>query len=60
VHADATLALEVARPQICPDGKISRAKFQARRAELRRKLDAKLINQAEFDRYETELVGCME
>jgi hypothetical protein len=55
-----TLTLLVARPKICPDGKLTREQFARKRAELRKKLDAGLISREEFDRYETELVGCLE
>ncbi len=60
VQADVVLTLEIARPQICPGGKISRARFDEKRTELRRKLDAGLISKEDFERYEAELVGCME
>ncbi len=59
-QTEASLTLEVARPQICPGGKISRATYKTKLAELRRKLDAGLISKEDFERYEAELVGCME
>ena len=59
-HAQAVLHLEVARPQLCPEGNISHQRFLEKRAELRRKLDAGLISKDDYDRYEAELVGCMK
>jgi hypothetical protein len=50
----------VARPQICPDGKLSREEFARKRDELRRKLGAGLITKAEYQKYEAELVACLE
>lgn len=58
--AQALLHLEVARPQLCPEGRITRERFLEKRAELRRKLAAGLISKDDYDRYEAELVGCMK
>jgi hypothetical protein len=60
VRAQAILHLEVARPQLCPGGRITRERFVEKRTELRRKLDAGLISKEDYDRYEAELVGCMK
>jgi hypothetical protein len=50
----------VSRPQICPDGQLTREEFARKRDELRRKLDAGLITKAEYQKYEAELVACLE
>jgi hypothetical protein len=60
VRAQATLHLEVGRPQLCPGGRITRERFLEKRADLRRKLDAGLISKEDYERYEAELVGCMK
>ena len=57
---EVVLPLVVARPRICPHGKLTREAFTKKRAELRGTLDAGLISQDEYDRYEAELVGCLE
>jgi hypothetical protein len=59
-HAQAILHLEVARPQLCPEGRITRERFLEKRTELRKKLDAGLISKDDYDRYEAELVRCMK
>jgi hypothetical protein len=55
-----SLTLVVARPNICSEGKLSRDAFEKKRAELRRALENKYISREEYERYEAELVGCME
>jgi hypothetical protein len=50
----------VGRPQICPDGKLTREKFATKRSDLRRKLAAGLITEAELEKYEADLVACLE
>jgi hypothetical protein len=59
-EVDVTLALLVSRPKICPEGKLSRDKFNTKRIALRKKLDEGLISQEEHDKYYAELVECLE
>jgi hypothetical protein len=54
------LSALIARPQICPEGKLTREDFARKRDELRRKLAAGLITKAEYQKYEAELVACLE
>jgi hypothetical protein len=54
------LKVLVARPKICPSGKLTRPEFVKKREELRKTLEAGVISQEEYERYEAELVGCME
>jgi hypothetical protein len=64
-HADSkaveseVITLVIARPAICPDGKLTRAQFETKRAELKRTLAEGIITQEEYDRYEEQLVGCL-
>jgi hypothetical protein len=47
-------------PALCPDGKLTRASYASKRGKLdaaRKKGD---LTQEEFDRYDAELVGCLE
>jgi hypothetical protein len=60
VTARTQLLLVVARPNLCPGGKLTREQLKAKGAELRRKMDAGLITKAEYDKYYEELVGCLE
>ncbi len=59
-ESQVSLPLVVARPKICPDGKLTREQFAKKRAELRKKYEAQLISKEDLDAYETELVGCLE
>jgi hypothetical protein len=54
------LRIIVERAKICPDGKLTRAEFTKKRGELRKARDAGLITAPEYERYEAELVGCLE
>ncbi len=58
--AQTTLQVVIVRPQICPDGKLTRKEFGEKRAKLRRALEGGLISKEDYDRYEAELVGCLE
>ena len=55
-----TITLVIARQKICPNGKLTRDQFAAKRKELKRTLDDGLITQEQYETYEAELVGCLE
>jgi hypothetical protein len=54
------LVVQVARPRVCPDGKLTRAQYQSKLAELQKALHAGALTQAELDAYDAELVSCLE
>jgi hypothetical protein len=54
------LTVQVARPRVCPDGKLTRAQYRAKLAELQKALQAGALTQAELDAYDAELVSCIE
>jgi hypothetical protein len=58
--ADATIVGVVHRPKLCMPGQLTRAEYEAKIAELRKTLEAGDLTQAEFDRYDAELVGCLQ
>jgi hypothetical protein len=60
VRADTTVSVAIASPKICPDGRITREQFLEKRAALRKKHDAGLVNDADYQHYEDELIGCMQ
>lgn len=41
-------------------GQLTRAQYQNQLADLRTALTANALTQAEFDRYDAELVGCLK
>ncbi len=47
-------------PALCPDGKLTRAVYRRKRAKLEAALRKGDLTQEEFDRYDAELVGCLE
>jgi hypothetical protein len=50
----------VRRPKLCMPGQLTRAEYQDKVADLRTALSAKALTQAEFDRYDAELVSCLK
>ena len=56
----ATLAGVVRKPRLCEPGQLTRAQYQAKLAELRTAVTAGDITQAQFDRYDAELVACLK
>jgi hypothetical protein len=58
--AEARLEVVIARPQICPDGRLDRAAYRAKRAELRKAHADGLLSKEELERYEALLVGCLQ
>jgi hypothetical protein len=59
VRADTSVPLAIASPKLCPDGRITREQFLEKRTALRSKHDAGLISDADYKRYEDELIGCL-
>lgn len=58
--ARATLVGVVRKPRLCEPGKLTRAQYQAKSTELRAAVTAGDITQAQFDRYDAELVACLK
>ncbi len=52
-------SIEVRMPTLCPDGRITRAQYEAKRASLEAAVDSGTLTQEEFERYDAELVGCL-
>jgi len=52
--------ITVRRPRLCPQGRLTRAQYQTKRSELEAALAAGDLTREEFDRYDEELVGCLE
>jgi hypothetical protein len=50
----------VRKPRLCEPGQLTRAQYQAKIAELRAAVAAGDITQAQFDRYDAELVACLK
>ena len=50
----------VRKPRLCEPGQLTRAQYQAKIAELRTAVTAGDITQAQFDRYDAELVACLK
>ncbi|MCE9579005.1 MAG: hypothetical protein K8W52_38125 [Deltaproteobacteria bacterium] len=58
--ATATIAGIVRKPRLCIPGQLTRAQYNAKIAELRAAAAAGDLTQAELDRYDAELVGCLQ
>jgi hypothetical protein len=58
--ARATVAGVVRKPRLCEPGKLTRAQYQAKITELRAAVTAGDLTQAQFDRYDAELVACLK
>jgi hypothetical protein len=58
--ARATVVGVVRKPRLCEPGQLTRAQYQAKIAELRTAVTAGDITQAQFDRYDAELVACLK
>jgi hypothetical protein len=50
----------VGRPKLCVPGKLTRAQYRAKLAELRAAVAAGDLTQAQLDRYDAELVTCLQ
>ena len=50
----------VRKPRLCLPGQLTRPQYQEKIANLRTALSDKLLTQAEFDRYDAELVACLK
>lgn len=59
-RATARVAVTIRRPRVCPSGKLTRAEYRTKRAELDRARAAGDLTAEEFDRYDAELVGCLD
>jgi hypothetical protein len=51
VHAETSVLLAIEKPKLCPEGRISRARFEQKRRALQKKLDAGLITAEDYARY---------
>jgi hypothetical protein len=58
--ARTTIVGVVRKPKLCVPGELTRAQYQAKVADLRAALADKVLTQAEFDRYDAELVTCLK
>jgi hypothetical protein len=56
----ATVVGVVRKPRLCEPGQLTRAQYRAKIAELRAAVTAGDITQAQFDRYDAELVACLK
>jgi hypothetical protein len=59
-RAGTTVAVTIRRPRLCPSGKLTREEYRTKRASLERARAAGDLTADEFDRYDAELVGCLE
>jgi hypothetical protein len=59
-RATTRVAVTLRRPRVCPSGKLTRAAYRTKRAELDRARAAGALTADEFDRYDAELVGCLD
>ena len=50
----------VRRPGLCPTGRLDRAEYLAKRRRLEEARAAGDLTADEFDRYDAELVGCLD
>jgi hypothetical protein len=57
--ARTTIVGVVRKPRLCTPGQLTTAQYQAKIADLRAALSAKVLTQDEFDRYDAELVACL-
>ncbi|MBZ0237621.1 MAG: hypothetical protein K8M05_35225 [Deltaproteobacteria bacterium] len=60
LRAATRLEVIVRRPRLCPTGKLDRAQYLAKRRALEEARTAGDLTAEEFDRYDAELVGCLE
>jgi hypothetical protein len=58
--ARTTIVGVVRKPKLCVPGELTRAQYQAKVADLRAALADKVLTQAQFDRYDAELVACLK
>ena len=58
-RATTEVRVVVRRPGLCPNGKIDRDTYKARRRALEEARSAGDLTAEEFDRYDAELVGCL-
>jgi len=59
VPANHTAKFAVTR-EVCPEGRLTRKQYKAKRDALKKALAAGGITAEEFERYDAELVGCLE
>ena len=57
--AQATIVGVIRQPKLCVVGQLTHAQYRAKLAELRAALAAGDLTQAQFDRYDVELVICL-
>jgi hypothetical protein len=55
-----TQTLKVATSGGCPEGRFSRARYEAKRAKLLKAVSDGSMTQAEFESYDAELVRCLD
>jgi hypothetical protein len=60
MRAATKVEVKVRRPRLCPSGKLDRPQYLAKRRALEEARAAGDITADEFDRYDAELVGCLE
>jgi hypothetical protein len=58
--AKTTIVGAVRKPKLCVRGQLTRAQYRAKVDELRSEVTAGVITQADFDRYDAELVACLK
>jgi hypothetical protein len=58
--ARASVVGVVRKPRLCEPGQLTRAQYQDKIADLRASVTAGDITQAQFDRYDAELVACLK
>ncbi|HEX7837490.1 MAG TPA: hypothetical protein VF469_08510 [Kofleriaceae bacterium] len=58
--AHTTIVGVVRKPKLCVRGQLTRAQYRAKVADLRSEVTAGVITQADFDRYDAELVTCLK
>ena len=58
-NARTTIVGVVRKSRLCTPGQLTTAQYQAKIADLRAALSAKVLTQEEFDRYDAELVTCL-
>lgn len=59
-RAATRLPVTIRRPRVCPSGKLTRAEYRTKRANLERARASGDLTAEEFDRYDAELVGCLD
>lgn len=58
--AKTTIVGAVRKPKLCVRGQLTRAQYRGKVEELRAEVTAGVITQADFDRYDAELVACLK